>query len=183
MENILFRKSPWKRCCLSVTLGKGTLFLCGWCSEKDSAENSQLSMLLLTAKSLQSCPTLWDPIPGILQARTLEWVAISFSSAEKWKVKVKSLSHVWLFATPWTAAYQAPPSMEFSRQEYWSGVVYAPRSWQKESLHLAGSSRLRTAVTTLLIWTPVALKLEGALESPRGLFKPDFWAPSPDYLT
>ena len=84
-----------------------------------------------SAKSLQSCPTLCDPIdgsppgsavPGILQARTLERVAISFSSAWKWKVKVKSLSHVWLFATPWTEAYQAPPSMGFSRQEYWSGL-------------------------------------------------------------
>ena len=83
------------------------------------------------AKSLQSCPTLCDPIdgsrpgspvPGILQARTLEWVAISFSNAWRWKVKVKSLSRVWLWATPWTAAYQALPSMGFSRQEYWSGV-------------------------------------------------------------
>ena len=83
------------------------------------------------AKSLQSCPTLCDPIdgsppgspvPGILQARTLEWVAISFSSAWKWKVKVKLLSHVRPSATPWTAAFQAPPSMGFSRQEYWSGV-------------------------------------------------------------
>ena len=83
------------------------------------------------AKSLQSCPTLCDPvdgsppgspIPGILQARTLEWVAISFSSARKWKGKVKSLSRVQLFPTPWTAAYQAPPSMGFSRQEYWSGL-------------------------------------------------------------
>ena len=83
------------------------------------------------AKSLQSCPTLCDPIdgsppgspvPGILQARTLEWVAISSSNAWKWKEKVKSLSSVWLFGTPWTAAYQAPPSMGFSRQEYWSGV-------------------------------------------------------------
>ena len=83
------------------------------------------------AKSLQSCPTLCDPIdgsspgspvPGILQARTLEWVAISFSNAWKWKVKVKSLSRVRLFLTPWTAAHQAPPSMGFSRQEYWSGV-------------------------------------------------------------
>ena len=63
-----------------------------------------------------------SPIPGILQARTLEWVAISFSSVWKWKVKVKSLSPVRLLATPWTAAYQAPPSMGFSRQEYWSGV-------------------------------------------------------------
>ena len=81
------------------------------------------------AKSLQSCPTLCDPtdgsppgspVPGILQARTLEWVAISFSSAWKWKVKVKSLSRVHLLAIPWTAAYQAPPSMGVSRQEYWS---------------------------------------------------------------
>ena len=86
------------------------------------------------AKSLQSCPTLCDPIdgsspdspvPGILQARTMEWVAISFSNACKWKVKVKSLSCVRLFATPWTAAYQAPPSMGFSRQEYWSGGAIA----------------------------------------------------------
>ena len=83
------------------------------------------------AKSLQLCPTLCDPIdrsppgspvPGILQARTLKWVAISFSNAWKWKVKVKSLSCVCLFVTPWTAAYRAPPSMGFSRQEYWSGV-------------------------------------------------------------
>ena len=82
-------------------------------------------------KSLQSCLTLCDPVDGslpgssvlgILQARTLEWVAISFSNAWKWKVKVKSLSRVWLLATPWTAAYQAPPSMGVSRQEYWSGV-------------------------------------------------------------
>ena len=74
------------------------------------------------AKSLQSCPTLCDPtdgsplgssVPGILQARTLEWVAISFSSARKQKVKVRSLSSVRLLATPWTAAYQAPLSMDF----------------------------------------------------------------------
>ena len=79
------------------------------------------------AKSRQSCPTLCNPIdgsppgssvPGILQARTLEWVAISFSNAWKWKVEVKSLSRVWLLATPWTVAYQAPPSMGFPRQEY-----------------------------------------------------------------
>ena len=63
-----------------------------------------------------------SPVPGILQARTLEWIAISFSNAWKWKVKVKSLSRVWLLATPWTAAYQAPPSVGFSRQENWSGV-------------------------------------------------------------
>ena len=63
-----------------------------------------------------------SPVPGILQARTLEWLAVSFSNAWKWKVKVKSLSRVRLPATPWTAAHQAPPSVGFSRQEYWSGV-------------------------------------------------------------
>ena len=87
--------------------------------------------LAAAAKSRQLCSTLCDPtdgsppgspVPGILQARTLEWVAISFSNAWKWKVKVKSLSCVRLFVTPWTAASQAPPSMGFSRQEYWSGV-------------------------------------------------------------
>ena len=90
------------------------------------------------AKSLQSCPTLCDPrdgsppgspVPRILQARTLEWVAISFSNAWKWKVKVKSLSRVRLFETPWTAAYQAPPSMGFSRQEYWSGLPLPSPIW------------------------------------------------------
>ena len=88
-------------------------------------------MVHFAAKSLQSCPTLCNPIdgsppgspvPGILQARTLEWAAISFSNAWKWRVKVKSLSRVWLLATPWTAAHQAPPSTGFSRQEYWSGL-------------------------------------------------------------
>ena len=83
------------------------------------------------AKSLQLCPTLCHPIdgllpgssvPGILQARTMKWVAISFSNAWKGKVKVKPLSCVWLLATSWTAAYQAPPSMEFSRQESWHRV-------------------------------------------------------------
>ena len=86
-----------------------------------------LSKAAAAAKSLQSCPTLCNPIdgspsgspvPGILQARTLEWVA----NAWKWKNKMKSLSRVWLLVTPWTAAYEAPPSMGFSRQEYWSGV-------------------------------------------------------------
>jgi len=86
---------------------------------------------LAAAKSLQSCPTLCEPIDGspsgstvpeILQARTPEWVALSFSNAWKWKVKVKWLSRVRLLVTPRTAAYQPPPSMGFSRQEYWSGV-------------------------------------------------------------
>ena len=90
------------------------------------------SWLLLLLLSLQSCPTLCNPrdgsppgfpVPGILQARTLEWVVISFSKAWKWKVKVKSLSRVRLFVTPWIAAYQAPLSMGFGRQEYWSGLL------------------------------------------------------------
>ena len=95
------------------------------------------AVVAAAAKSLQSCPTLCDPtdgsppgspVPGILQARTLEWVAISFSSTWKWKVKVKSLSRVRLLVTPWTAAYQAPPSMGFSRQEPWSGVPLPSRT-------------------------------------------------------
>ena len=85
------------------------------------------------AKSFQPCSTLYDPrecsppgspVPGILQARTLEWVVVSFSNAWKWKVKVKSLSRVRPSATPRTAAHQAPPSMGVSRQEYWSGLPF-----------------------------------------------------------
>ena len=101
------------------------------------------------AKLLQSCLTLCDPIdgsppgsaiPGILQARTLEWVAISFSNAWMWRMKVKSLSRAWLLATPWTAAHQAPPSMGFSRQEDWSGVpLLDQRHWKVMSL-LCGDS-------------------------------------------
>ena len=92
---------------------------------------NNINIIKVYAKLLQSCPTLCNPIdgspsgsaiPGILQARTLEWVAISFSNAWKWKVTVKSLSRVQLSVTPWTTAYQAPPSMGFSRQKYWSGV-------------------------------------------------------------
>ena len=107
-----------------------------------------------SAKSLQSCPTLCDPrdgsppaspVPWILQARTLEWVAISFSNAWKWKVKVKSLSWVRLLATPWIAAYQAPPSMGFSKQEYWSGVPLPSPKWDlinvKKQLHSKGNHK------------------------------------------
>ena len=90
-----------------------------------------LLLAAAAAKPLQLCLTLCDPIdgsppdspvPGILQAGTLEWAAISFSNAWKWKVKVKSLFRVWLLATPWTAAYQAPPSIGFSRQE-WGAIA------------------------------------------------------------
>ena len=108
-----------------------TLFL-----QKGQCLHNSVAKKSLIAKSLQSCPTLCDPIdsspsgspvPGILQARTLEWVAISFSNA--WKVKVKSPSLVRLLATPRTAAHQAPLSIGFSRQEYWSGVpLPSPKS-------------------------------------------------------
>ena len=114
------------------------------------------------AKLLQSCPTLCDPIgssppgspvPGILQARTLEWVAISFSNAWKWKVKVKLLSCVQVLETPWTAAYQAPPSMGFSRQEYWSGVpLPSPLLHCRQTLYRLshwGRWRLRLCVSTI----------------------------------
>ena len=102
---------------------------CGsWCPQiiNNSKHRRSLTTAAAAAKSLQSCLTLCDPIdgsppgstvPGVLQARTLEWVAISFSNAGKWKVKGKLLSRVRLLATPWTVAHQAPPSMGFSRQE------------------------------------------------------------------
>ena len=94
------------------------------------------------ANSLQSCLTLCDPIdgsppgspvPGILQARTLEWLAVSSSSAWKWKVKVKSLSRVQLLVTPWTAAYQAPPSMRFfqARVLEWGAIAFSGKTNEK----------------------------------------------------
>ena len=109
--------------------------------------HSFLKATAAAAKSLQSCLTLCDPIdssppgspvPRILQAKTQEWAAISFSSAWKWKVKVKSLSCVQLFATPWTTAHQAPPSMGFSRQEYWNGMPL-PSPSQSYKHHLIHS--------------------------------------------
>ena len=107
------------------------------------------------AKSLRSCLTLCDsidgsppgsPIPGILQARTLEWVAISFSNAWRWKVKV----------TPWTAAYQAPPSMGFSRQEYWSGVPLP--SLQLTLAHGKKSSSVKTIIVPMCFWLLSVIK-------------------------
>ena len=110
------------------------------------------------ARSLQSCPTLCDPIdggpqgspvPGILQARTLEWVPISFSMAWKWKVKVKSLSRVQFLAIPWTAAHQAPLSMGFSRQEYWSGVpLHSPTKYCFPSKEMNGQMSKKTTAAT-----------------------------------
>ena len=119
----------------------------GLFSIKSNWDTTGSKEIAAKSKSLQCCPTLCDPrdssppgspVPGILQAKTLEWVAISFSNAWKWKVKVKSLSHVRLFATPWTAAYQTPQSMGFSRQEYWSGVpsLYCPSNNHLEEFKL-----------------------------------------------
>ena len=117
--------------------------------------------LCAAAKSLQSCPTLCDPIdgsppdspvPGILQARILEWVAISFSNAWKWKVKAKSLSRVRLLATPWTAAHQAPPSVGFSRQEYWSGVpLFSDNEFKMKSVVIA-ARKCAAAAQNRLSW-------------------------------
>ena len=121
------RGSFWPRARTRISRAAGRFFT----TESPWKPKNHAAAAAAAAKSLHSCLTLCDPIdsrplgssvPGILQAKTLEWVAISFSNAWKWNVKVKSLSSVRLFATPWTAAHQAPPSMGFSRQEYWSGV-------------------------------------------------------------
>ena len=115
-------------------LGPVSCVFTSWVSSGLTTQGSRYSLMAAAAaaaKSLQSCPTMCNPIdgsppgsiPGILQARTPEWVAISFSNAWKWKVKL--LSRVRLLATPWTAAYQAPQSMGFPRQEYWSGVPFS----------------------------------------------------------
>ena len=127
---------------------------------------SQKDPAAAAAKSLQSCPTMCNPIdgsppgssvPGILQARTLEWGAISFSNAWKWKVKVKSLSHVRLLVTPWTAAYQALPSMGFSRQEYWSGMpLPSPKRVQ-------GTKKKRKNSKTLWTWKDQTLGMHESL--------------------
>ena len=121
---------PWKRtpaCDSPVT--------CAWGPRSQAVlpEGPPVSLAAAAAKSFQSCLTpcypidgspAGSPVPGIVPARTLEWVAISFSNAWKWKVKVKSLSCVRLSATPWTAAHQASPSLGFSRQGHWSGVPF-----------------------------------------------------------
>ena len=164
-----------------------------------------------SAKSLQSCPTLCDPIdgsppgspvPGILQARTLEWVAISFSNAWKGKVKVKTLSHIWLLATPWTAAYQAPPSMRFSRQKYWSRVPLPSPEWCFSTvqipLHPVSKHAFTCLICLALVWSwihiyrlkirrhphldqwfstdlKLILQLRGRLSMSGGIFGCDNW--------
>ena len=128
------------------------------------------------AKSLQLCPTLCNPIdssppgspvPGILQARILEWVAISFSNAWKWKRKVKLLSHVQFLATPWTVAHRAPPSMGFSRQEYWSGVpLPSPLKRLNPShfFHQCGKTIVSIWVDSTVLWWLTILKFLGVIQ-------------------
>ena len=129
------------------------------------------------AKMLQSCPTLCDPIsgsppgildgipvPGILQARTLEWVAVSISNAWKWKVKVKSLSPVQLPATPWTAAHQAPPSVGFSRQEYCSGVPLPSPSVHWLLPYLGSTDHLNSAHCLVWIYPGYVLNTVPAIQ-------------------
>ena len=136
-----------------------------------------------SAKSLQLCLTLCDPkdgrppgspVPGILQARTLEWVAISFSNAWKSKMKVKLLSRVRPSATPWSAAFQAPPSMGFSRQEHWSGVPLPSPRWNH--IVCCNNPLLQSSSTSQGLGEP--------LKSARVLWMdcstvldPDFWHP------
>ena len=138
--------------------------------KKDDASSAAAA-----AKSLQSCPTLCDPIdgslpgsavPGILQARTLEWVAISFG-ASKSKVKVKSLSRVRLLATPWTEAHQAPPSMGFSRQEYWSGLPLPSPDASSTANQLRASRR--SLFTQLWVAGSKQLGSQGSRGLPRPL--------------
>ena len=136
------------------------------------------SHLKVQAQVAQSCPTLCNPIdgsppgspaPGSLQARTLEWVAISFSNAWKWKVKAKPLSRVWLLATPWTPAHQAPPSRGFSRQEQWSGLpLPSPTSHLKD--HQQRQSRWRTLIGLAISYAHPcsALSSEGLLGKRAG---------------
>ena len=132
-------------------------------------------------KSLQLCPTLCDPmdcslpgfsVRGILQARTLEWVAISFSNAWKWKVKVKSLSRIRLLGTPWTAAYQAPPSMGFFRQQYWSGVPLPSPCFLLYSI-IGGKSYIALSQKSRS-WLKIELqqtnKQQNPLKSPRCIY-------------
>ena len=123
----------WLRLCISNAGGMGSI----------PGGGTKILHAAAAAKSLQSCPTLCDPIdgsppgspvPGLLQARALERVAISFSNAGKWKVKVKSFSRARLLATPWTAAHQAPLSMGFSSQEYWSGTYLWSKN-RKQTTH------------------------------------------------
>ena len=174
---------PLSQWCYLSTLSSAVLF--SICLQSFPVSGSFPIISLFTAaaaaKLLQSCPTLCDPrdgsppgssIHGIFQARVLEWVAISFSNAWKWKVKVKSLSRVRLLATPWTAAYQAPPFMGFSKQEYWSGVpLPSPFAlhirWQKYwsfSFSIRSSNVYSGLISFRIDWFEL-LAVQGTLKS------------------
>ena len=140
------RRQPARLRCPWDSPGKNTGMGCHFLLQCKKVTRSPLAV-----KPLQSCPTLCDPIDGsppsfpvhgIFQARTLEWAAISFSNAWKWKVKVKSLSRVCpTLAIPWTVVHQAPPSTGFSRQKYWSGVPLPSPIYSHNSLLMLISSQ------------------------------------------
>ena len=141
--NSLAWRIPW-------TEGPGKLQYMGLQRDRHNWATNNTIQYLVVSDSVR--PRRWQPtrfpIPGILQARTLEWVAISFSNAWKWKVKVKSLSLVWLLGTPWTGAHQVPPSMGFSRQECWSGVPLPSPTIQYSTPREAHWPRRRTSWET-----------------------------------
>ena len=153
-----------------------------------------IGLAAAAAKSLQSCPTLCNPIdsrppgspvPGILQARTLEWVAIAFSNAWKWKVKGKSLSHVQLLATPRTAAHQAPPSMGFSRQEHWSGVpspsAHGPLMGAKSAWNWGRNIFMKVKVKLLSCVQLFVTPRTAAFQAPpsMGFSRQEYWSRLP----
>ena len=124
----------------------------------------KVALSCLSLCNSMDCSPPGSSVHGILQARTLEWVAISFSNASKWKVKVKSLSHVRPSATPWTAAFQAPPSMGFSWQEYWSGVyiyICIYNILHREMIVIANSYNSRE-ITSAAVYFPCSLELSFA---------------------
>ena len=126
-----------------------------------AAKSLQLQSCLILCYPIDGGPT-GSPVPGILHARTLEWVTISSSNAWKWKVKVKSFSPVWLCATPWTAAYQAPPSMGFSRQEYWSWVPLPSPKGMAGPIKVMKEKNLQPR---LLYTARISFKYEGGIKS------------------
>ena len=136
--------------------------------------------MLLLLKSLQSCPTLCDPIdgspsgppvPGILQARTLEWVAVAFSNAWKWKVKVKSLSRVWLLATPWTASLQGSSAHGIFQARTLEWVAISFSSAWKWKVKVKPLSRVWLFATA---WT-AAYKAP----PPMGFSRQEYWSGLP----
>ena len=126
---------------------------------------SEVSQLCPTLSDPMDCSPLGSSIHGILQARTLEWVAISFSNAWKWKVKVKLLSHLRLVETPWTAAHQAPLSLGFPKQEYWSGTLVLIFNKGDIPLNRYPSKRVPEKHLFLLYWLCQSLWLCGSQQT------------------